>query len=259
MERRSFLQTTLAAGALATAAGSLSGADVKQAEYYELRTYTLKKTKQSVLDEYLSQAFIPALKRMKFGPVGVFVDEADADVLRVFVLITHTSAESCVTLNARLAADGEHLRAGQQYLSAPATDPVYLRIESSLMVAFEGMPRMVPVDASRPRLFQLRTYESHNERAGRKKIEMFNKGEIDIFRRVGLTPVFFAETIVGTAMPNLTYLLVFPDEQARTAAWNIFRNDPEWVKLKSIPEYADREIVSNITNRVLAPAPYSEL
>lgn len=259
MERRTFLQTTLAVTACAAAAGSVEGADVTGTEYYELRIYTLKKAKLPQLDDYLKQAFIPALKRMKFGPVGVFQESVDDDNLRVFVLITHPTAESCVTLNARLAADTEHQQAGKSYLSATAADPVYTRIESSVMAAMEGMPKLVPADATKPRQFQLRTYESHNERAGKKKIEMFNKGEIAIFRRVGLTPMFFAETVVGSAMPNLTYLLVFPDEPTRTAAWNTFRTDPEWVKLKSMPEYADKEIVSKITNRVLMPAAYSEL
>ena len=69
----------------------------------------------------------------------------------------------------------------------------------------------------------LRVYESHNERAAAKKIEMFNKAELAIFRRVGLTPVFFGATVVGAAMPNLTYLLVFPDEAGRAAAWARFR------------------------------------
>jgi hypothetical protein len=259
MERRTFLQTTLAATACATAAGSSEGADGRRAEFYELRTYTLKKSKLPMLDDYLKQAFIPALKRLKFGPVGVFVEQAEDDNLRLFVLIIHPTAESCLTLNARLAGDMEHQRAGQNYLAATAADPVYTRIESSVLVALDGMPQLIPVDADKPRVLQLRTYESHNERASKKKIEMFNQGEIAIFRRVGLTPMFFAETIVGSAMPNLTYLLVFPDEQARTEAWNTFRSDPEWLKLKSIPEYADREIVSKITNRVLTPAAYSEL
>ena len=116
-----------------------------------------------------------------------------------------------------------------------------------------------PPTTSRPRLLNLRIYESHNERAGRKKVEMFNKGELDIFRRVGLTPVFFGEAVAGPLMPNLTYLLVFPDEAGRKSAWEKFRADAAWLKLKAIPEYADKEIVSKITNVLLVPANYSEI
>lgn len=259
MRRRTFLQSTLATTACLASSASASGANVKSAEYYELRTYSLKKSKQSQLDDYLKLAFIPAVKRLGHSPVGVFIEDGQEGNLKVFVLIVHPTADSFVTLNERIAADPEYQKAANGYLAAAAADPVYARIESSLMVPLAGMPKLVPVDAAKPRVFQLRTYESHNERASKKKIEMFNHGEIEIFKRVGLTPMFFGETILGAAMPNLTYLLVFPDEPTRTNAWNTFRSDPEWLKLRAIPEYADREIVSKITNRVLQPAPYSEL
>ena len=121
------------------------------------------------------------------------------------------------------------------------------------------MPRLVKPDTSKPRLLNLRTYESHNERSGQKKIEMFNKAELAIFRNVGLTPVFFGESLIGSALPNLTYMLTFPDEAGRSAAWGRFGADPEWRKLRAMPEYADKEIVSRITNRILVPAAYSEI
>ena len=52
---------------------------------------------------------------------------------------------------------------------------------------------------------------------------------------------------------------MFPDEAGRKAAWDRFRADPEWLKLRAIPEYADKEIVSKITNKILLPTGYSEI
>ena len=88
---------------------------------------------------------------------------------------------------------------------------------------------------------------------------MFNQGETTIFRRVDLTPVFFGEALVGARLLNLTDLLAFHDEAARTQAWNTFRSDPEWLKLKAIPEDEDKRIVSKITNKLLTPAEYSQI
>lgn len=82
--------------------------------------------------------------------------------------------------------------------------------------------RYSPATRTENRLLNFRVYESHNERATKKKIEIFNKGDLTIFRSVGLTHEFFGETVVGGAMPNLTYLLVFPDDEGRKAAWNRF-------------------------------------
>jgi NIPSNAP len=258
MERRSFMKASVAS---ALAAGGVAAADTerKARDHYELRVYSLKPAKLPLLDDYLSKAFIPTLKRYGLGPVGVFIDKANPEQTRVYVLIVYPSADPCAGLSERLANDAEYRKLAADYLAAPASDPVYSRIESSLLTAINGMPKLAKPDSSKPRLLNLRVYESHNERAGKKKIEMFNKEELAIFRRVGLTPVFFAETVVGGALPNLTYLLVFPDDEGRKTAWNRFREDPDWLKLKAIPEYADKEIVSRITNIILTPAAYSEI
>ena len=263
MKRRAFLQNTFAAclatTALETSAGAASDATTKGRDLYQLRVYTLKAAKKPLLDDYLSKALIPTVKRLGIGPVGVFTEPVDPEKVAVYVLIVFSSAEQCVTLPARLAADAEHQKAGADYLAATAADPVYERIQSSLHLAIEGMPKLAKPDTSKPHLLNLRIYESHNERAAAKKIEMFNTHELPIFQRVGLTPVFFGQTLVGASMPNLTYLLVFPDDAGRKAAWGRFGADDEWKKLKAMPEYADKEIVSKITNKILTPETYSEI
>jgi hypothetical protein len=271
MKRRTFLQSSVAqavisSAALAgfsTSASARDGSSQKhwesRTEYYELRTYTLNAAKKPMLDTYLSKAYIPALRRAGTGPVGVFTENLGGEKLAVHVLIVVNSANEAAILPTLLATDGEYAKAAADYLAAPASDPVYERIESSFLGAIEGFPHLVKPATAKPRLLNLRIYESHNERAAAKKVEMFNKHELAIFQRVGLTPVFFAEALGGSRMPNLTYMLVFPDEAGRTAAWNRFRTDDAWVKLKAIPEYADKEIVSRITNKVLPPEPYSEI
>lgn len=260
MQRRTFMQSS-AAAVCAVAAGSTSAADPqdKSGELYELRAYQVNEGKQQSLDAYLSKAFIPGAKRIGVGSVGVFTEKIEKGSPRTFVLIVHPSAESFANLAMRLAGDDAYQKAAADYLAVKPADAIYSRIESSLLAAIEGLPKIEKPDASKPRLFKLRIYESHNERAGKKKIEMFNKGEIAIFKRVGLTPVLFGEAIAGGLMPNLTYLLVFPDDDGRKAAWDKFRVDPEWLKLRAIPEYADKEIVSRITNILLTPASYSEI
>ena len=258
MKRRAFLKSSVAGltGSALFAAPSLAADAAPGVEYYELRTYSLKPEKQPLLEEYLGKAFIPALTRLGIGPVGVFSEKA-AEKLVIVVLIVFSSPQQALTLSSRLAADPEYQTAAATYLAAVAADPVYERIDSSLLAAIPGMPKLEKPDTTKPRLLNLRIYESHNERAALKKIEMFNKHEMAIFRRVGLTPVFFGESIIGPRLPNLTYLLVFPDDEARAAAWKRFGGDEDWKKLRAMPEYADKEIVSKITNRLMTPLPFS--
>jgi hypothetical protein len=110
------------------------------------------------------------------------------------------------------------------------------------------------------RVFQLRTYESPSVKTGLKKIEMFDDaGEIAIFRRVGLHPVFFGEALVGAKLPNLTYMLGFESAEELKENWQKFRDDAEWKRLSGMPEYADKAILSGITNVILRPAEYSQV
>jgi hypothetical protein len=180
----------------------------------------------------------------------------------VYLFLPHKSLESFATAGDRIFADAEYQAAGAEFIKAPATDPAYVRVESCLLKAFTGMPRLeVPAGAyaGGSRVFELRTYESHSKKANKKKIEMFNEGEIAIFRRAGLQPVFFGETLIGTRLPNLTYMLVYEDLAARDKHWGAFVSDPEWKKLSSTPGYTDPEIVSNISNQFLRPTSYSQI
>ena len=274
MQRRTFLHTTLATGSLAalSASTSLATADDKAKmprQLIELRTYLLKDGKRAAFDTYASKALIPALNRLGVKSVGAFHESpaptpTDAKppeakpTSSAFLLIPYQDAGQMSAVASALANDSDYQQAAAEYHSVPATDAVYERIESSLFLAFETMPKLeAPI--GKPALFNLRIYESHNEAAAKKKIEMFNQGEIAIFRRVGLTPVFFGEALVGARLPNLTYLLAFHDEAARTQAWNTFRSDPDWQKLRAIPEYEDKRIVSKITNKLLTPTEYSQI
>jgi hypothetical protein len=63
--------------------------------------------------------------------------------------------------------------------------------------------------------------------------------------------------MVGSALPNLTYMLVFRDNEERTKAWDQFRVHPDWKKLSSDPYYKDT--VSNITDLILNPATFSQV
>jgi NIPSNAP len=263
MKRRTFVKSSVAAclgGSFALEkAAAAPNAAAGAREYYELRTYKLKPGKQEFLDAYLSAAFIPALGRFGIGPVGVFTESVNGQIAVYYVLIVYKSAEDAATLAGRLAADPQHQKDAADYLAVSPADAVYDRVESSLLGAIAGIPKLEKPDASKPRELNLRIYESHNERAAAKKIELFNEHELGIFRKVGLTPVFFGQTLIGSKMPNLTYMLVFPDNAEHDAAWKRFGGDQDWKKFSGMPEYSDKEIVSRITNKILAPAPYSQI
>ena len=235
-----------------------------RAQVLELRRYQFRFGPMAARHaEYAKTALLPALNRAGIQPVGAFWVSVGPDSPAVYLLLPHPDAGSVLSLAGRLGADAEYQRAGASFRSLPASDPPYVRRDSWLMAAFETTPSIEKPSgplAAPSRVFELRTYESHNERAGLKKIEMFEKaGEIPIFRRVGITPVFFGRNVVGSGLPSLTYLTVFADMTARSKAWAAFGEDPEWVKLRETAGFSNSEILSNIDIQLLRPTDYSQL
>lgn len=261
MKRRDFLAAGAAAG-LAPFAGSAAAAESQQAgrEYFEIRRYhAIPGPRQRELGSFLGEVAIPAMNRAGVGKVGAFTVTYGTNAPTIILLLTHSSLDSVATLRDRLMEDAEYRSAGAAVLDAPLGNPAYVRVESSLLRAFADMPRLeVPAQGGQ-RIFELRRYESHADPAALRKIEMFNNrgGEIAIFRRTGLTPVFFGEMLVGPQMPNLTYMLTFPDMATRDAAWATFQADPEWRRLAGDSYFADT--VSAITDEILRPTAYSQI
>lgn len=268
MKRREFIKKSAVAAGATTMVSALGAAAAERSvtvnhEFYELRLYHLRRgPKQKLFDDFYREAAIPAMNRAGIGPVGAFSVMFGPDSPTMYVLIPHKSIESFADSNDRVRADPDYLKAGADFINAAATDPSYVRVESSLMRSIEGVPKIeVPAAAkgNQPRIFELRTYESHSKKANKKKIEMFNVGELAIFRKAGLAPVFFGETLIGGKMPNLTYMLTFENMAAHDKNWGAFGSDPEWRKLSTTPGFTDAEIVCNISNVFLRPTGYSQI
>lgn len=225
-------------------------------EYFELRRYhTLTRPKHNLVGDFLKDVGIAAMNRIGIEPVGVFNVKYGENEPWLYVLMVHKSLESVVNVSARLLEDPKVQKS--DFINTPMAEPMYVRCESSLMAAFKDMPKL-EVPEKKTRIFELRTYESHSIKAAKKKIEMFNEGgEIAIFKKTGLQPVFFGETIIGPKLPNLMYMVVFEDMAQRDKNWTVFNSDPEWQKLRDNPAYKDT--VSNVTDIILQPTQYSQI
>jgi hypothetical protein len=263
MKRREFLKTSIAgAAAAAAASATLATAQQDPREFYELRTYEmLTGNRKAVLNEYLSKAAIPAWNRLGIKPVGVFNVVSGDNALMLYVLIPYPDLQAFLETPAKLGQDAEYRSAGKAYLGSAIDNPPYTRYQSTLLRAFSHVPRIrVPSETAgnAPRIFELRIYESHNETAALKKIEMFNEGgEIAVFDSVGLRSVFFGQTLIGQRQPNLVYMTVHKDMAAREQVWEKFREAPGWKKLSTDPVYANT--VSATTVIFLRPAAYSQI
>jgi hypothetical protein len=256
MQRREFLTASTAA-ALGLAAPSLSRAAGEPSSrlLYELRTYRFASAdKQQAFARFLAAAAVPAFNRAGVEPVGVFeLRASDNPKLKIqenpsdlYVLLPHKSYEAFISFEPRLGADEEYQKAGHEILTAPKSDPAFVRYDSLLLLAMEGAPQVRVPAKTASRLFELRTYESPNNERALNKLEMFNKGEFPVFGRAGMPGVFFGGAVAGANLPQLTYMIVHSDADAVTKNWDAFFADPEWVKLKAVASYKDN--VSKVIN-----------
>ena len=264
MQRRKFLSATLASSAVALAQrGSAQESPARAREFYLIRRYNLVNGPQTQLTEhYFADALIPALTRMSLGPIGAFSLTYGPETPAYYLLVPGVSSETLAEIDLRLAQDAEFTRAAEPFWSAPASAPAFTRVESSLLIAFEGWPKLTPPPASAAkakRIFQMRTYESPSFADHVRKVEMFNNGEFAIFQAAGFHPVFFGDALVDSRMPKLTYMLSLDGVDQLDAKWSAFGSNPDWKKLSSNPRYAFEPIVSSITNLILTPLTCSQL
>jgi len=249
MKRRKFIQSSVAASAVPLSATAMGTGRFNETaagkELYEIRTYELRfGGNQKLLTDYLKNALHPALSRTGANHFMLFGEISSTLPKKIRAIISYPNMESYLK-GQNLADDTEYDKAASDYNALPVDKPIFNRFSSSLLLAFDGIPKMVdPVDGAT--IFELRTYEGYSEDAVRRKIKMFNDDELPLFYEVGLNPIFFGDMIAGPYRPCLTYMLNYKDMDAHAAAWKNFLNAPAWNQMKVKEEYANT--VSNIRN-----------
>lgn len=218
-------------------------------DLYELRTYEIRfGGNLEVLKNYLQNVLKPALFHSGANHFKLFSELGESEPSKLWVLICYPELESFIKC-INLKDDQKYVTGASDYNNTTEDNKIYNRIESSLLYAFDRIPRFRdPGDAG---LFELRTYEGYSEDAVSRKIDMFNNEEIALFDKVGLHPYFFGEMIIGPYRPCLTYMIDFKDMKERDANWEEFINHPDWKEMSSKPIYANT--VSNIRKTFLLP------
>jgi hypothetical protein len=255
MTRRKILSTAAAAGAAAQTQAQTPAAR----QYIVMRKLFLRNNSENQvarLSEFLEKAALPAVQKSGATAVGFFAAQLAPDSPFFLALSSYPTLAAYEAAQAKLGADSAYQSALKAYNSAPGLR--FQRYETTLLRSFSGFPKLTGSSKSN-RLFELRTYESDDSTSLTEKIRMFNEGEISVFQKTGLDPVFFGETIFGQKQPNLTYMLGYDDWNARDANWKKFIAHPDWAKLRSTPGWSDAEIVSNISSMFLRALPFSPI
>ena len=233
-------------------------------EYYEIRVYHYSNsTQETILDNYLKTAYLPALRKNGLKNIGVFKPVANdtAANKKIYVFIPATSLEKLANIPQQLQKDSNYKRAAAAYLDAAFDQPVFTRVETILLKAFRLAPKMYTPSLKsdkKDRIYELRSYESATDKLYEQKVKMFNEGgEVALFKRLEFNAVFYAEVISGGRMPNLMYMTSFENKAERDAHWKTFGSDPEWKRISGLAEYA--HTVSKADVILMHATDYSDL
>jgi heme-degrading monooxygenase HmoA len=104
-------------------------------------------------------------------------------------------------------------------------------------------------------IHQLRIYEifDANKNAFHAR---FRDQAARIMKTYGFHIVAMWETRTGDK-PQFVYVLEWPDEATKTAAWAAFMQDKEWAEIKRVTSAQHGALVGGIEDRTLTPLDYS--
>jgi len=259
MERRDFVKlagvmAATPAFSIVPAFGNQVAATVNGKEIYEWSIYMLTGDGKA-LDNFFRDALIPAFNR-KGVKVGAFKQFKQEEQKKRYLVFIYPDIATFLRVKTEIWSDTIFKTAAQGFFDSSAPNPVYSNVETYLCEAFSSIPVHRNPDSSRT-LLELRIYWSPNEEANKRKVKMFNEGEINIFDNCGINSVLYGDILAGPRMPALMYLTWYQDEPTRAEAWSRFVAHPDWLTMSKLPEYA--YTATNNTSTFLAPLPFSQL
>jgi hypothetical protein len=162
-------------------------------EFYALRLYHFcDRRQQKLFDGFLPEGglCLPGSVR-EYPRLGVFTVMV-GDASRRCSFVTSQVVRFYLSATEEMMSDSEFQTAERGIHNAPADRSGRISAQRAADESVCGRPQnRIPSGAyaANSRVFELRIYESHSKKANRREIEMFNEGELAIFRRAGLQPV----------------------------------------------------------------------
>lgn len=261
MDRRSFLHSAAGAGLLSQAAE----AEPAQAQtagtrtrIYRIDYFYYKQGGQAArLNQFLSSQ-VPLLAKHTLA-LGMFNAVFAPRLQTLMVLSGFAGLEEMMSAAIQASQDDGYREAFAEFESG--SEPPFDTSQRLLLTATDFSPEIVPLaeKPKSPRYFELRVYHSPTQRHLRFLNERFSGAEVKIFHRSGVHPIFYANTMIGPDLPNLTYFMPFATLADREKAWDTFAADPEWIKVRAESVARGGQIVDNNNLSLWRAAPYSPI
>ncbi|MFN8517033.1 MAG: NIPSNAP family protein [Thermomicrobiales bacterium] len=107
-------------------------------------------------------------------------------------------------------------------------------------------------------IYELRTYK-FREGMQDRLLARFRDHTRAIFDRYGITSIgYWVQTEPADGAGDLIYIVSHPSREAAAAAWEAFRADPEWVKVKTATE-TDGPLHNGVVSQYMEATDFSAI
>ena len=221
---------------------------------YELRTYCAADGKLDELHGSFRDYTMRLFQKHGIANVGYWVPQDNKDNILIY-MISFPSREARGGLWKTFLEDPDFKTA---WAASKANGKLVEKIESVFLSATDFSPRVRPVTADTPRLFELRTYTTHPDKLD-ELLARFRDHTCALFEKHEL-PQFGYWTPMDEkngSKNTLIYLLAHKDEAFRKAGFDAFRKDPDWQSARKLSEANGKLLVNKGVKSVfLVPTDY---
>lgn len=223
-------------------------ASIAQQPLYELRVYHCNEGKLETLLTRFRNHTTALFEKHGMENVGYWVPAEGKEQVLYYVL-KYPSREARETSWKNFIADPVWQEVARK---SEENGKIIQKIESTFLSLEEGLS--APWSSyGKGGLFELRIYEILPERYP-AIYERFKNHTRALFAKQGMKNLPYFKT----DEQNLLYFLAHKDKASAKAAWDGFRNDPEWIRVRDKSE-KDSPIVAKVHSYYLVPTDFSKI
>ena len=225
---------------------------------YELRTYVAAPGKGEALLARFREHTTRLFERHGMVNVGYWLaaDAKDGGAEKLIYLLRHRSRDAAKASWQGFLADPDWRAVAK---ATEAGGKIVAGIESVFLAATDFSAPMDAGNGGAERVFELRTYVAAPGKLPRLDAR-FRDHTRALFARHGMTNLGYFHPVDADkgAGTTLIYFLTYLSRDAAAAAWNGFRNDPDWVKARTESE-KEGKLTAKVTSVYLKPTDFSRI
>lgn len=228
----------------------------KEPRYYEIQIHYAEPGRLRYLQNRYRQFALPLYRKHNIEVEG-FWSPLDPKDERIISILSYYNKAAWLRSTKDFLRDPKWKKGIEESESVgrleARTDKKFLSLTD-----FSGM--RFPRNGSKGRVFELRTYYVTPGKLP-NLLERFRNHTCKLFEKYGMTNLWYWTVVDAYPVEEtLVYFLSHPSQQAGLKAFNDFRNDPEWVKVrKDSEDKAGGSLTVKVESVYLKPLDFSPI